>query len=203
MTDPVSDTIGYYNRHAAEFAAQTVDVDIEPIYRRFLPYVRSGGRILDAGCGVGRDTLVFAERGYEVVAIDASEEMVRLARERVGDRGAVHLMRFQDVHWRNEFDGIWNCASLLHVPTASFADIATRLAAALRPGGAWYMSFKVGVGERVASGRLFVDYDEETLRLSLEASPVEIIETWISEDVRPQRSNERWVNLVAGRAGGH
>jgi hypothetical protein len=64
------------------------------------------------------------------------------------------------------------------VPAASFADIATRLAAALRPGGAWYMSFKVGVGERVASGRLFVDYDEETLRLSLEATPVEIIETW-------------------------
>jgi 2-polyprenyl-3-methyl-5-hydroxy-6-metoxy-1,4-benzoquinol methylase len=83
--------------------------------------------------------LAFADRGYDVVAIDASEEMVRLARERVSDRVAVHLMRFQDVHWRNEFDGIWTCASLLHMPAASFADIAKRLAVALRPGGAWYV----------------------------------------------------------------
>src|SRR3954454_18662379 len=106
MTDPAADTIGYYNRHAAEFAAQTANVDMEPIYRRFLPHVRVGGRILDAGCGVGRDALAFAERGYDVVAIDASEEMVRLARERVGGRATVRLMQFQDIQWRDRFDGI-------------------------------------------------------------------------------------------------
>jgi SAM-dependent methyltransferase len=203
MTNPVVDTIGYYDRHAAEFAAQTADLDLDPLYQRFLGHVRPGGRILDAGCGVGRDALAFAERGYKVVAFDASEAMVRLARERVGNRAVVHLMRFEDIQWQNEFDGIWTCASLLHIPRASFTDVATRLAVALRPGGAWYMSFKLGTEERAAGGRLFVDYDEETLRLSLEATPIEIIETWISEDVRPQRLNERWVNLVARRAGGH
>jgi 2-polyprenyl-3-methyl-5-hydroxy-6-metoxy-1,4-benzoquinol methylase len=155
MDDPVADTIGYYDRHAADFAARTASVDMEPIYRRFLPHIRIGGRILDAGCGVGRDTLAFADRGYDVVAIDASTEMVRLACERVGARAAVHLMRFQDVQWCNEFDGIWTCASLLHVPTASFGGIARRLTAALRAGGVWYISFKVGVGERVVGGRLF------------------------------------------------
>jgi 2-polyprenyl-3-methyl-5-hydroxy-6-metoxy-1,4-benzoquinol methylase len=98
--------VGYYNRHGVEFAAQTANVDMEAIYQRFLPHVRTGGRILDAGCGVGRDTLAFADRGYDVVAIDASEEMVRLARERVSNRAAVHLMRFQNIQWRNEFDGI-------------------------------------------------------------------------------------------------
>jgi 2-polyprenyl-3-methyl-5-hydroxy-6-metoxy-1,4-benzoquinol methylase len=134
MTDPVADTIGYYNRHAAEFAAQTANVDMEPIYRRFLPHVRTGGRILDAGCGVGRDTSAFADRGYDVVAIDASEEMVRLTREQVGGRAAVHLMSFEDVEWHNEFDGIWTCASLLHVPAASFGGIAGHLVGALRLG---------------------------------------------------------------------
>ena len=196
MTDPVSDTIGYYNRHAADFAMQTANLDMEPIYRRFLPYVRNAGRILDAGCGVGRDALAFAERGYDVFAIDASVEMTRLARERLGTRAAVHLMEFQDIQWRNKFDGIWTCASLLHVPAASFAGIAKRLAAALRPEGAWYMSFKVGTGERVAGGRLFVDHDEETLRLSLEATPVAIVETWLSVDVRPERSDQQWLNVI-------
>lgn len=201
MINPVTDTIGYYNRNAAEFAAQSASVDMEPIYRRFLPHVRAGGRILDAGCGVGRDALAFVERGYEVVAIDASDGMVRLARERVGDRAVVHLMPFQDVHWRNAFDAIWTCASLLHVPVASFPAITMRFASALRPAGAWYMSFEVGTGARVAGGRLFVDHDEETLRLVLGATPVELIETWISVDARPERSNERWLNLIARRAG--
>jgi SAM-dependent methyltransferase len=202
MTDTVADTIGYYDRHAADFEAQTAHLDLEPLYQRFLRYVRPGGRILDGGCGVGRDALEFSQRGYEVVAFDASEAMVQLARQRVGNRAVVHLMRFQDLQWWNEFDGIWTCASLLHVATASFGDIARRFAAALRAGGAWYMSFKVGAAERVAGNRLFVDHDEETLRLSLEAAPVEIIETWTSVDVRPERSNERWLNLIALRASG-
>ena len=59
MTDPVVDTIGYYDRNATEFAAQTANLDLDPLYQRFLCHVRPGGRILDAGCGVGRDTLAF------------------------------------------------------------------------------------------------------------------------------------------------
>jgi SAM-dependent methyltransferase len=189
-------------RNAAEYASQTANLNLDPLYGRFLRHVRPGGRILDAGCGVGRDALAFAERGHEVVAFDASEAMVQLARDRVGRRAAVHLMRFQDLQWRNEFDGIWTCASLLHVPPASFGDIARRLAAGLRPGGAWYMSFKVGTGQRVTGGRLFVDHDEETLRLSLKTTPVAITDTWVSMDMRPKHSNERWLNVIAWRAGG-
>jgi 2-polyprenyl-3-methyl-5-hydroxy-6-metoxy-1,4-benzoquinol methylase len=78
-----------------------------------------GGRILDAGCGPGRDALAFAERGYELIAFDASTAMVRVARERVGSRIVVHLMRFEDLNGQSEFDGIWACASLLHVPLTS------------------------------------------------------------------------------------
>jgi hypothetical protein len=72
--------------------------------------------------------------------------MVRFARARLGDLADVHLMRFDNVSWRGEFQGIWACASLLHVPAASFPNIASRLVDALRPGRAWYMSFKLGIG---------------------------------------------------------
>ncbi len=100
MADPTTDTIRWYDRQAADFDARTVDLDLAPLYDRFLSRVRPGGRILDAGCGVGRDALAFAERGFEVVAFDASEEMARLARERVGGRAEVLRMRFEDVAWR-------------------------------------------------------------------------------------------------------
>jgi 2-polyprenyl-3-methyl-5-hydroxy-6-metoxy-1,4-benzoquinol methylase len=139
MTDPLVDTVGYYNSYAADFAAQTADLDLAPLYQGFLRHMPPGGRILDAGCGVGRDALAFAERGYEVVAFDASEAMVQLARRRVGNRAAVCLKRFHDLNWQNEFDGIWACASLLHVPKPCFTDTALRLTTSLRPRGAWYI----------------------------------------------------------------
>lgn len=198
-TDPIANTLAWYDRQAAYFAARTADLDLAPLYDRFLRHVRPGGRVLDAGCGVGRDALVFSERGYGVVAFDASEEMARLARERAGDRAAVHRIRFEDIDWHEEFDGIWCCASLLHVPTAVFPRAATRLAAALRPGGAWYMSFKLGEGERLERGRLFVDHTQETLCDALADLPIEIAETWASVDIRVGRETEHWLNAVAVR----
>jgi 2-polyprenyl-3-methyl-5-hydroxy-6-metoxy-1,4-benzoquinol methylase len=134
MVKPTTDSVSYYRR-AADFAAQTSDLDLSALYDRFLRNIRPESRILDAGCGVGRDTLAFARRGYDVVAFDAAEEMVKLAQSRAVGHAAVHLFRFEDVEWRGEFDGIWACASLLHVPEASFPTVAARLAGALRPGG--------------------------------------------------------------------
>src|SRR3954470_4490971 len=100
MSDATSDTIAYYDRNAAQFAAGTADLDMSALHERFLRHVRPGGRILDAGFGVGRDALAFVERGFSVVAFDASAEMVRLARERVAGRAEVLQMRFEAVDWR-------------------------------------------------------------------------------------------------------
>jgi SAM-dependent methyltransferase len=209
MADPVADTVAYYDRHATSFAAQTADADLSPVYDRFLRHVRPGGRILDAGCGVARDALAFAQCGYDVVAFDASDEMVRLARERTGERVTFHRMRFEDVAWRGEFYGVWAYASLLHVPSTSFGGVASRLAEALQPGGARFMSFKLGEGERIAGERTCVDHTEETLRRGLMGVSVELLDVWISEDVRPGRARERWLNAIAirpaltGRRMGH
>ncbi len=148
---------------------------------------------------MGRDALAFAKRGYWVVAFDASRGMARLARERVGGRAEVLRMRFEDVASREEFDGVWACASLLHVPPASFPAAASRLADALRPGGTWYMSFKLGGGERVAEGRLLVDHTEATLMRALAGLAVDVVEHWVSTGVQPGRSAELWVNAVAVR----
>jgi SAM-dependent methyltransferase len=193
----VADTVAWYDAHAGDFAAQTAHVDLGPLHDRFLHHVRPGGRILDAGCGVGRDTAVFVERGHEVVAFDASKELVRHARANIGGRAPVHWMRFEDVPWEGKFDGIWACASLLHVPCVSFATVVSRLASSLRPRGAFYMSFKFGEGERVNDGRLFVDHTEGSLRRAVQRIPLALVETWLSDDVRPERQGEVWLNTIA------
>jgi 2-polyprenyl-3-methyl-5-hydroxy-6-metoxy-1,4-benzoquinol methylase len=114
----------YYQQHADTFFDDTVEVDMTPLYGRFLPLLADGAAILDAGCGSGRDALAFAMLGYSVTAFDASPALVALAENHSGR--AVHCLRFQDITWQAQFDGIWACASLLHVPTAELPEVMDR-----------------------------------------------------------------------------
>lgn len=188
-------SLDYYDTHAAAFFAETRDVDMEPLYARFLAHVQSGGRLLDAGCGSGRDTRAFLERGYAVTAFDASPTLAALASAHCGIE--IEIRRFQEVEWSATFDGIWACASLLHVPLVELPDVLQRLAYALRSGGVLYASFKYGAGEREHQGRRFTDLDEAGLAaLVAEVQGLEILETWVTADRRPGREAELWLNTL-------
>lgn len=76
-------TIQYYNQNAATFDADTTDVDMSALYSAFLPMLPNHAHIVDAGCGSGRDALVFAKLGFQVTAFDGSEALVKLAQERM------------------------------------------------------------------------------------------------------------------------
>jgi SAM-dependent methyltransferase len=199
-TSPSFDpTVGYYNAHAARYAADTLSLDMQGLYEPFLALVPPGGHILDAGCGSGRDSLAFLRRGYRVTAFDASAEMARLAGERTGRPVAV--LRFQDVAYEDHFDGIWACASLLHVPRGQIGNVFAGLTRALRPGDVWYMSFKAGEAEGVRDGRFFSDYTEQSLRGVIAQEPsLEVIRLWATRDVRPSRQGDCWINALV-RAG--
>lgn len=82
-------TIHYYNENAEIFFQDTARADMRHLYRRFLPLIPEGGRILDLGCGSGRDSRYFLEQGYQVTAIDGSAELCRLASKYI-DQGGVH-----------------------------------------------------------------------------------------------------------------
>jgi 2-polyprenyl-3-methyl-5-hydroxy-6-metoxy-1,4-benzoquinol methylase len=188
-------TTRYYTENAQAFFADTVAVGMDSLYARFLPQIPPGGHILDAGCGSGRDTLAFLHEGYRVTAFDASPTLAALAEHHTGQ--PVQVRRFQDLAWRREFDGIWACASLLHVPAAELPEVLGRLALALRPGGILYASFKFGRGERDHRGRRFTDLDEAGLRTLLGQVPgLTELETWASEDLRPGRAAEGWLNTL-------
>ncbi|WP_295588405.1 bifunctional 2-polyprenyl-6-hydroxyphenol methylase/3-demethylubiquinol 3-O-methyltransferase UbiG [uncultured Lamprocystis sp.] len=190
------DTTAYYRANAAAFFADTLGVDMAPLYARFLPLIPVGGqKILDAGCGSGRDTRAFLDRGYTVTAFDASAELAALAAAHVGQ--PVQVLRFQDLEWTQAFDGIWACASLLHVPATELPDVLSRLARALRPGGVLYASFKFGSGEREYHGRRFTDLDEAGLATLLsQVQGLTGLDTWTTGDRRPGRESERWFNAL-------
>ena len=187
--------IEYYRRNAEAFFGDTVKVDMTPLYQRFLPRLLHRAAILDAGCGSGRDASAFARLGHSVTAFDASPALISLA-ESVLDQ-PVQCLRFQDITWQKQFDGIWACASLLHVPAAELPDVMERLCAALKPGGVLYASFKYGSGEREHHGRRFTDLDEPGLAALLRQVPgLEEVETWTTGDLRPGREAEHWLNTL-------
>ena len=187
-------TLHYYQNHAQDFFNGTVNVDMTPLYEAFTQHLTHGARVLDAGCGSGRDAKAFHEMGYQVDAFDASSAMVELARQHTGL--PVQLMTFSEIDGKAQYDGIWCCASLLHVPSSELPAVMQKLADALKPGGIWYVSFKYGNGERVQGERRFTDLNEEGLRMGISnITDVAITSLWVTKDYRQERS-ERWLNGI-------
>lgn len=195
-----SDTTRYYNQNAEKYVEETLDLDLGVLYAPFLTHIPSKGKILDAGCGSGRDTLYFREKGFTVVPFDSSSEMVRIASEITGD--TVLLMSFQELEYRDEFDGIWACSSLLHVPKAEMDDVMERISRALKTGGILYSSFKYGDGEIISGSRLFSNYTEDSFSLLIKNHPsLRVEQLWMTEDVRTDRKGEFWLNGLVVKEG--
>ena len=192
-------TLDYYNRTAREFIRGTVDADLSALHRRFLNHLPEHAHILDLGCGSGRDAKAFLDTGYQVTAIDGSTGCCKLAGDYIGQ--PVLCQTFEGLDFDAAFDGVWACASLLHVPYAELTGIFAKIARALRPGGYLYASFKYGDFEGERNGRYFTDLDEERLAAVLEpVAGLEIVETFVTGDVRDGRGGEMWLNVIGAKA---
>ena len=188
-------TLAWYRENAEEFIARTADVDMSALYRPFLAQLPEGARILDLGCGAGSAALYFARLGYPVVAVDGCREMCDYTRRRVGC--PVRTLRFGELDYADAFDGVWACASLLHLRKADLPPVLRLIRRALKSGGVFYASFKYGETERDGNGRFFSDFTEASLRALVdEAGGFREIALWTTGDARPDRAEERWVNAL-------
>jgi SAM-dependent methyltransferase len=156
------DSIEYYNQNAAEYFDNTVDIDMQEDWDRFTGLLPEGGSILDLGCGSGRDSAYFISCGFDVTAMDASEEMCDLASIHIG-QDVLHLS-FAEMDFDKVFDGVWACASLLHVPGNEIEEIFDKVVNSLKINGVLYMSFRYGDFEGERDGRFFKDYRTKVLK---------------------------------------
>lgn len=195
-------TLDYYDSNADAFVENTLHVDFSAPADRFLKLLPDRAVVLDFGCGSGRDTKYFLEKGCRVTAVDGSERLCRLASEYTGI--LVRQMLFQDLDEPECYDGIWACASILHLRTEELKDVLGRIRRALKPGGILYASFKYGTFSGERNGRYFTDLTEDSFRGLLEEIPgLRLEEQWISRDVRPDRKDESWLNVLVRKAPGN
>ena len=186
----------FYDQNAQTFFDATVNVELPALWGAFLAELPKHARILDAGCGSGRDAKYFGSLGHAVDAIDSSEAMCRRASEYIGIH--VQRTRLQDLNVVGTYHGVWCCAAALHVPDAELDDVLARLHRALRSGGVCYLSFKLGTGERHDGARHFTDMTEEALRVRLRVLPgVNVVRLWTTHDARPDRADEQWLNALS------
>lgn len=187
-------TIDYYNNHAEEFANSTLHVDMESLYQPFLSLLPINAHILDLGCGSGRDSLAFKNKGYLVDAMDYSEELVKKAMKLTGIQ--VKHQSFYELNEVAVYDGIWACASLLHCERHRLAEVLEKMLRALKPEGIIYMSFKYGDSDREKDGRKFTDLNEQQAQdLLAQFDQVSLVQQWITLDKRPDREEE-WLNAI-------
>lgn len=188
-------TLDYYNTNATSFASSTRSVDFTQTQDKFLCLLPPAATILDFGCGSGRDTKYFLDAGMCVDATDGSEELCKLASEYTGI--PVQQMLFEELNAKAQYDGIWACSSILHLPKDILKDVFRKMIEALKEHGVIYTSFKYGTFEGERNGRFFTDFTEETFqKFSVDIEGMQIEEMWITGDVRPGRGEERWLNLI-------
>lgn len=184
----------YYQTHAQSFFENTYRVDMSSLHGLFYRYLPEGAWVLDAGCGSGRDSKVFIEKGFQVDAFDASPALAKLASEYAGI--SVHTLRFEEFVSDLLYDGIWCCASLLHLPYSQLSEALLRLSKACKSGGVIYVSFKYGDQERQVGERHFTDLNEDRLNTLIHSvSALRIEKFWTTADQRPDR-DERWLNAL-------
>ena len=189
----------YYDEHAEEFCASTFSIDMSELYRPFVARLPEGGRVLEAGCGSGRDALAFTQMGFQVEAFDASAEIVRIAR--VKTNLDIQVDTFDTFHDDQGFDGIWACASLIHHSRTDLGHCLLRLRDKLVPGGVLYASFKNGEQEEQRGLRVFLDLTQMGVIEIVDGIPgIEVLQIWPTPDLRGGRELERWTNALLIRS---
>jgi SAM-dependent methyltransferase len=190
-----SETDRYYRENAQSYFDRTFGLQMAHLYRPFLAGVGKGRRILDVGCGSGRDVKAFRALGYDAYGIDPSPELVDLATKEVGPYFSVG--RAESYSSAVPFDAIWACASLLHVRRGELYATIRNLRALLSPQGVFFASMQLGSGEVTqADGRRYTYFSAGEFEDAIAEAGLQVLDAWESKDVL-RSDGPRWINVLA------
>ncbi len=198
----INDTVKGYDQIAAEFAARWADLRLERALTTFLGHLGGQRRVLDLGCGPGRDVAFLADLGCHVTGLDLSAGMLAQARRRLPLAPLVRGDQRRPPFASARFDGVWACASLLNLPKTDFPAALSAVARLLGRRGVLYLALKGGQGEtwvRDPGGRrfFFAYYQPDEVEGALRRAGFRVLESWRSDDAAGRE--HPWLSFVAER----
>ncbi|MDJ0821480.1 MAG: class I SAM-dependent methyltransferase [Paracoccaceae bacterium] len=192
-------TIAVYRSHAADYVSRFGDEDgPSESLQRFAACLPAGGQVLDLGCGPGTSAVHFLALGFDVDAIDATQEMVDIAVQ----RGVpARLGTFDDLDAVALYDGVWANFSLLHAPRADLPGHLAAIARALKPAGAFHIGMKLGDGAaRDRLDRLYTYVTRDELAGLLAKAGFELLSEKTFEEAGLAGPVEPGIVMLARRA---
>ena len=185
----------YYESNAERYASETFSADMSEQYQRFLPLLKKGAKILDVGSGSGRDAFYFQKHGYQVTALEPSKNLGREIRKVFS--GEIVCSDIQSYQPMERYDGIWACASLIHLQEEEILCFFKKMDMYLSDNGIVYASGKCGISTgEVADGRFFLEFTEQLVEKILTVNKqLQLEQLWYTEDVSGRRGF-RWLNVV-------
>lgn len=190
-------TIAYYQANAPHYTLSFGQAPSRYL-DAFLDRLTPGAKILELGCGAGRDSARIFERGFALDATDGTLAMVRKANERfnVGAR----LMCFDELDAAAEYDAVWAHACLIHIARTELPAILDAILTALRAGGWHFANYKLGGGEgRDLLGRLHNFPDAGWLKDLYEKAGFEVVDLTIYAGEGADGTMRDWSALTVRR----
>lgn len=190
-----NETLKFYNENSEEYFNNTVNLNLESLYKEFLKNIPKKSNILDVGCGAGAASKYFLDNGYKVSAFDGSKKLAIKSSRYLKQK--VDNYTFQNFKYKEKFDGIWASASLLHLPKSEIKPILKKLNSYLKPGGTFYFSLKEGEGEKVIGDRFFSFYTQnEVENLIKDLDNIKISNVYITKDIKKHEvQKEKWISF--------
>lgn len=182
----------YYIVNAKKYISEdseTFNVSMREHYLFFEEYLQENDNILDIGFGSGRDSLFFSSK-YNVTSIDVIPDFIQHGKE-IGLNN-VYLQRIENIDYENMFNGIWACASLLHLNNEYLSKAIDKIIISSRKDCIFYSSFKYGDSEETIEGRYFNNMNENNFYKMFNRKQFKILKIDITED-KLNRKN-RWLN---------
>lgn len=193
--DKLKEAIKTYNKIASVYAKYTEDQLMQFQLSRFESML-PGKKILDAGCGAGRDIEYFIDDGFDAIGIDLAEKLLKEAKKRV-PKGKFKKEDFRKTKFKAKtFHGVWSVTSLVHLPKSEVKKALKEFNRILDGKGILYLSLRKGKGSKEVKFRNYIKDELRTVYFYEQVEMEELVRE-AGFKILSSEANDVWVEIFA------